>query len=324
MRRKFLIFLCVLALGGTGKYFLLWGDGGVLAPGPHAEDVTVIIDKGRNLSATAGTLGTTGAVAHPWVFMAAVFLSGNRGALKAGEYLLPAHATPLEIAYILASGKVVVRQVTIPEGLTVAQVMDMVKDLPHLTGEVSSTPPEGSLLPETYHYVRGDPREKLISQMHRAMERALQEVWQTRKESFLLKTPQELLVLASIVEKETAVPSERPRVAAVFLNRLRKRIRLQSDPTVVYGLTLGEKPLGRLLTFDDLKHVSAYNTYVIPALPPKPIACPGRESLQAVVNPADTDDFYFVADGTGGHAFSPTYGKHVKRVQEWRKIQRKG
>lgn len=324
MRRKILIFLVVLALGGTGKYFLLWGPGGVLSPGLHCEDITIIIEKGSNLSATAEALGAKGAVSHPWIFMAAVLLSGNRGALKAGEYLVPAHATPLDIAHILANGKVVVRQVTIPEGLTVAQVIDIVKELPHLKGEVRHIPEEGTLLPETYSYVRGDSREKILSQMRRAMERTLQDAWESRKAGFLLKTPQELLVLASIVEKETAIPQERPCVAAVFLNRLRKRIRLESDPTVIYGLTLGEKPLGRLLTFEDLKHVSDYNTYLIPALPPKPIACPGRHSLQAVVNPADTDAYYFVADGTGGHAFSSTYKEHVQRVKEWRKVQKKG
>lgn len=261
---------------------------------------------------------------HPWGFMASVLLSGNRGALKAGEYLIPAYARPLDIVRILASGKVVVHQVTIPEGLTVVQIMDIVKAVPNLSGEVIRIPEEGTLLPETYRYMYGDSREKILSHMRQAMKRTLEEVWASRKEESPIKTPEELLILASIVEKETGMPAERPRVAAVFLNRLKKGMKLQSDPTVVYGLTLGEKPLGHLLTFEDLKHVSDYNTYVIPALPPKPIACPGRKSLQAVVNPAATNDYYFVADGTGGHAFSPTYNEHVQRVKEWRKVQKKG
>lgn len=307
-----------------GGLFLLWAPGGVLSPGSHFQDTIVIIEKGSNLSATAHVLMAQGVVAHPWGFMAGVLLSGNRGALKAGEYLIPAYARPLDIAHILASGKVIVHQVTIPEGLTVSQIMDIVNGIPHLKGDVIRIPEEGALLPETYRYVYGDSREKILSQMRRAMKQALEEIWESRKVESPIKTPEELLVLASIVEKETGVPEERPQVAAVFLNRLKKGMKLQSDPTVVYGLTLGEKPLGHLLTFQDLKHVSDYNTYLIPALPPKPIACPGRKSLEAVVNPADTNDYYFVADGTGGHAFSPTYNEHVQHVKEWRKMQKKG
>jgi UPF0755 protein len=324
MKRRILSFLFVLGLGGMGGLFLLWSPGGVLSPGSHSQDTIVIIEKGSNLSATAQVLMAQGVVGRPWGFMAGVLLSGNRGALKAGEYLIPAYARPLDIAHILASGKVIVHQVTIPEGLTVSQIMDIVNVIPHLRGDVIRIPEEGALLPETYRYVYGDSREKILSQMRRAMKQALEEIWESRKAESPIKTPEELLVLASIVEKETGVPEERPQVAAVFLNRLKKGMKLQSDPTVVYGLTLGEKPLGHLLTFQDLKHVSDYNTYLIPALPPKPIACPGRKSLEAVVNPADTNDYYFVADGTGGHAFSPTYNEHVQHVKEWRKMQKKG
>jgi UPF0755 protein len=323
MQRKILAFLFILALAGMGWLFLLWGPGGVLSPGSHSRDTTVIIEKGSNLSATAHTLMARGVLMHPWGFMAGVLLSGNRGALKAGEYVIPAHATPLDIGRILVSGKVVIHQVTIPEGLTVSQIIDIIKTLPHLTGEIAHIPQEGSLLPETYGYMRGDPKEKILSQMQRAMELALKEAWANRKVGSPLKTPEELLVLASIVEKETGVPQERSRVAAVFLNRLKKGMKLESDPTVIYGLTLGEKPLGRLLTFEDLKRMSDYNTYLIPALPPQPIACPGRQSLRAVMDPADVDDYYFVADGTGGHAFSSTYKEHLQRVKEWRKIQKK-
>jgi UPF0755 protein len=324
MRNKIVSFLFVLSLGALGGVFFLWVPGGILSPGPHTQDMTVIIEKGSNLSTTANILVQDGVVSYPWSFMAGVFLSGNRGALKAGEYLIPAYARPVDIAHILASGRVVVHQVTIPEGLTVAQVIDIVKAVPNLSGEVIRIPEEGALLPETYSYVRGDSREKILSQMRAAMRRTLKEVWEARKTESPIKTPEELLVLASIVEKETGIPQERPRVAAVFLNRLKKGMKLQSDPTVTYGLTLGQKPLGRLLTFQDLKQVSDYNTYVIPALPPKPIACPGHKSLQAVMNPAETNDFYFVADGTGGHAFSSTYDVHVQNVKEWRKFQQKG
>jgi UPF0755 protein len=324
MRSKIVIFFMLLSIASLTGVLVLWSPGGILSPGPHSQDVTVLIEKGSNLSTTANALATQGVVTYPLGFMAAVVLANKRRALKAGEYLIPAYARPVDITYILSSGKVVVYQVTIPEGLTVKQIINIMKAVPNLSGEVIRIPEEGTLLPETYSYVRGDSREKIMSQMRRAMKETLKEVWDTRKEGSLLKTREELLVLASIVEKETAVANERPRVAAVFLNRLKKGMKLQSDPTVIYGLTLGEKPLGRLLTLEDLKHVSDYNTYVIPALPPRPIACPGLKSLQAVVNPADTADVYFVADGTGGHAFSPTYGGHLERVKEWRKIQKGG
>jgi len=324
MRRKILIFLFVLGLTSVGGLFLLWGPGGILSWGPHSEDATVLIEKGSTLSTTAHELAQRGTLLYPWSFMAAVLLSGNKGALKAGEYLIPAHARPLDIVRILVSGKVIVHQVTIPEGMTVSQIVGVVKDLPHLVGEVIRIPEEGTLLPETYRYVYGDSREKIMSHMRRAMKSALEQVWESRKEESPIKTPEELVILASIVEKETGIATERPQVAAVFLNRLKRGMKLQSDPTVIYGITLGEKPLGRLLTFNDLKHESAYNTYLIPALPPKPIACPGRKSLEAVMKPAPTEDYYFVADGTGGHAFSPTYGQHLENIKEWRKVQKKG
>lgn len=324
MRLKILSFLFVLGLSSMGGLFLFWGPGGILSLGPNSGDVTVIIEKGSTLSTTAHILAEHGTIVYPWCFMAGVLLSGNKGALKAGEYLIPAHARPLDIAHILASGKVIIHQLTIPEGLTVSQIIDIVKVAPHLAGEVIRIPEEGALLPETYSYVHGDSREKILSHMRRAMKLTLEQVWERRKEGSPIKTPEELVILASIVEKETGVSAERPRVAAVFLNRLKKGMKLQSDPTVIYGLTLGEKPLGHLLTLEDLKHDSSYNTYIIPALPPKPIACPGRKSMEAVADPATTDDYYFVADGTGGHAFSPTYTQHIENVKEWRKVQRKG
>lgn len=328
MRRRISTFLFFLGLAtlsvAVGGVVLIWAPGGALSPGSHSQDMTVIIEKGSNLSATAQKLQDHGTIGHSWGFMAAVFLSGNRGALKAGEYLIPAHARPIDIAHIMASGKVIVHQMTIPEGMTVTQIVDLVKAVPNLSGDIIRVPEEGTLLPETYSYVRGHSREKIVSQMQRAMKRTLEEVWATRKDQSPIKSQEQLLVLASIVEKETGVPEERPKVAAVFLNRLKKGMKLQSDPTAIYGLTLGAKPLGRLPTLNDMRHVSDYNTYIIPGLPPKPIACPGRKSLQAVANPAQTNDYYFVADGSGGHAFSPSYNGHLQNVKEWRKVQNKG
>jgi len=322
MRHLVLCFLFALGLGTVGGVFLVWGPGGMLAPGSHVKDTTIVIEKGSSLSTTAHFLAGVGVIKYPWNFIASVLLSGNRSLLKAGEYLIPAHARPLDIVRILVSGKVVVHQITIPEGLTVAQVVGIVKATPYLSGDVIHVPEEGTLLPETYAYVRGDSREKIISHMRLAMERTLEGIWKKHKGESPIKTPEELLILASIVEKETNMAKERPRVAAVFLNRLKKGMRLQSDPTVIYGLTLGERPLGHLLTLKELQHVSEYNTYLIPALPPRPIACPGQGSLQAVVEPALTNEYYFVANGTGGHAFSSNYAMHMENVKEWRKIQK--
>ncbi|MBM3633056.1 MAG: endolytic transglycosylase MltG [Alphaproteobacteria bacterium] len=322
MRSKIVTFFLTLSLASLGCVIILWAPGGALAPGPNNQDVTILIEKGSGLTATADALVSQGVVKYPWGFVAAVIFADKKGALKAGEYLIPAQARPIDIAHILASGKVIVHQVTIPEGLTVTQIIKIVKDVDNLSGEIIRIPEEGALLPETYSYVRGESREKVLSHMRRAMTQALKEVWGSRSADFPLKSPEDLLVLASIIEKETGVAAERPRVAAVFLNRLKKGMKLQSDPTVIYGLTRGEKPLGRLLTLNDLKHVSDYNTYVIPALPPKPIACPGLKSLQSVVSPAKTPDVYFVADGTGGHAFSATYDQHLQNVKEWRKVQK--
>lgn len=322
MRSKIVTFFLTLSLASLGCVIILWAPGGALAPGPHNQDVTILIEKGSGLTATAAVLASQGVVKYPWGFIAAVLFADKRGALKAGEYLIPAQARPIDIAHILASGKVIVHQVTIPEGLTVAQIINIVKGVSNLTGDIIRIPEEGTLLPETYSYVRGETREKVLSHMRRAMTQALIEVWDSRSEDFPLKNPEELLVLASIIEKETGIAAERPRVAAVFLNRLKKGMKLQSDPTVIYGLTMGKKPLGRLLTLNDLKHVSDYNTYVISALPLKPIACPGLKSLQSVVRPAKTTDVYFVADGTGGHAFSATYDQHLQNVKEWRKVQK--
>jgi UPF0755 protein len=323
MKRMIFSLLFFLTLGSGGGIYILWGAGGILSSGPHGHDVIVNIEKGSNLASMAHDLAKGGALEHPWGFVAAAFLTGKKSELKAGEYLIPAHARPIDIVHLLASGKVIIHQVTIPEGLTVRQIIEVLKADPNLTGEIMILPEEGTLLPETYVYLLGESREKMLAQMQQAMIRALEATWKNRRQTTPLQTPNDLLVLASIVEKETGVPEERPQVAAVFLNRLKTGMKLQSDPTVIYGLTLGEKPLGRLLTLNDLKHQSPYNTYVIPALPPKPIACPGRKSLEAVINPSSSKDLYFVANGTGGHTFSATYDKHTQNVKEWRKIQKR-
>ena len=227
-----------------------------------------------------------------------------------------------DILKILTEGEVYVRRITFAEGLSSAEILDMVGAAEGLEGDLPESLPEGSLLPETYHYVRGDTRGDLLARMRAARDAALDELWTERAEGLPVESKEEAVILASIVEKETALADERPQVAAVFLNRLKRGMPLQSDPTVVYGLTQGKEPLGRALTYDDLRSETAYNTYVIPRLPPGPIANPGRAAIAAVLNPADVSFLYFVADGTGGHAFANTLEEHNRNVANWRKIQK--
>ena len=223
---------------------------------------------------------------------------------------------------ILRSGETVVRRLTIPEGLTSQEIVAVVASAEGLRGDLVATPGEGSLLPETYHYSWNDERGQLIERMAAAQQELLDELWANRDPDLPLASPEEALILASIVEKETAVDGERALVASVFFNRLKRSMRLQSDPTVVYGITQGQGPLGRALTRADLNAPSAYNTYLIDGLPPGPIANAGRAALVAVFHPASTSYLYFVADGSGGHAFAETLEEHNQNVAKWRKLQR--
>jgi len=227
-----------------------------------------------------------------------------------------------EVAELIASGVTLVHRITVPEGLASAEIVTLLMDAEALEGDISEVPPDGALLPETYHFHRGDARTEILDRMRQSMTEALAEAWEKRAENLPLKSPQEALVLAAIVEKETGVDRERALVAGVFVNRLRKGMPLQSDPTVVYGITLGAAPLGRALTRKDLAKPTPYNTYQINGLPPGPIANPGRAALEAAVNPAETEFFYFVADGNGGHAFAKTLAEHNRNVAKWRKHQR--
>jgi len=251
-----------------------------------------------------------------------VRLRKDAGSLRAGEFAFPAHVSPVEAAEILKAGKTVVRKVTFPEGLTSFEIVDILNRTEGLTGDVALIPGDGALLPETYHFSYGDSREGLIERMSLKMQEALETLWVERDEDLPLKRMDDAVVLASIVEKETGLHAERPLVAAIFINRLRKGMRLQSDPTVVYALTEGKGELDRALTRQDWKIESPYNTYRINGLPPGPIANPGLASLQAVFHPAKTKDLYFVADGTGGHVFAETLKEHNRNVAQWRRIKR--
>jgi UPF0755 protein len=251
-----------------------------------------------------------------------VRLLGSAHDLKAGEFAFPAAVSMRGALEILDRGETVARWLTVAEGLTSSEVVALVAAAEGLSGEPGPVPLEGSLLPETYHYSRDDDRAALIGRMQSDMQAVLAELWPKRAEGLPIKTPEEAVILASIVEKETGVAEERPLVASVFVNRLKRGMRLQSDPTVVYGITLGKAPLGRQLIFRDLDTPTPYNTYTNGGLPPGPIANPGRAALEAVLNPAETRYLYFVADGTGGHAFAKTLQEHNNNVAKWRKIQR--
>ncbi|MGH6946688.1 MAG: endolytic transglycosylase MltG [Kiloniellales bacterium] len=316
--------LALAFLGALGVAALLYLEREYEARGPLASETTVIVPPGASLSAIATTLKDAGVIAEPTLFRLAVRIFGAPEALRAGEYAFAAGISAKEVARLLESGRTVVHRLTVPEGLTSAEIVALMAGAEALAGTLEKVPPEGSLLPETYHFSRGDRRAEIVERMTRAHEAALAELWPKRAGGLPLATPEEAVILASIVEKETGVASERPLVASVFVNRLKRGMRLQSDPTVIYALTGGKGPLARALTRGDLATVSPYNSYLVPGLPPGPIGNPGRAALEAVLNPAESAYLYFVADGTGGHAFAETLEEHNRNVAKWRKIRRTG
>jgi UPF0755 protein len=312
-----LVFLVVLAavIGGGVAWFIH----AYRAPGPLRAPATLVIERGSGLTAIAAELEEAGVIGNRWVFLAGIALDGGDRRMKAGEYAFAPGISPAEAADLLARGSNVSHKITIPEGLTSAEIVALLQAEPLLTGEVADVPAEGSLLPETYQFLRGDSRASVLDRMRKAMQQEIAALWAKRATALPYKTRQDAVTMASIVEKETSIPAERPVVASVFLNRLQAGMPLQADPTVIYALTEGKKPLGRPLTRADWKLDSPYNTYLVTGLPPGPIANPGRDSLAAVLNPAVTDYYYFVADGSGGHVFARTLDEHNRNVQEWQK-----
>ncbi len=314
----FILFV-MIAVGGI----YIYGKQKIEAPGPLQADKIVNIPTRAGVTDIADILQREGVIdSNRWAFIGSVFALRARSELKPGEYQFQKNASLREVISTIVDGKVVQHSVTIPEGLTSEQIVARLSDNDIFSGSVREIPREGTLLPETYKFPRGTPREQVIARMQQAQKRVLAELWERRSPDLPIKTPEQLVTLASIVEKETGKADERSRVAAVFVNRLRQKIKLQSDPTIIYGLVGGKGTLGRPIKRSEIQQPSPYNTYVIEGLPPGPIANPGRASLEAAANPARTRDLYFVADGTGGHAFSESYDQHQKNVAKLRAMEK--
>ncbi|MEH2469582.1 UPF0755 protein [Nitrobacteraceae bacterium AZCC 2161] len=313
-----IITIIIVAMLGAGGIYV-YGRQALEAPGPLQDEKVVNIPARAGKGDIAETLLREGVIdANRWVFIGSVFALKASSELKPGEYLFPKNASLRAVIGTLVEGKVVQHSVTIPEGLTSEQIVARLTDSDIFTGSIREMPREGTLLPETYKFPRGTTRDQVIQRMQLEQKRALAEIWERRSPDVPVKTPDQLVTLASIVEKETGKPDERSRVAAVFVNRLRQKMKLQSDPTIIYGLVGGKGTLGRPIKRSEIQQPSPYNTYVVEGLPPGPIANPGRASLEATAKPARTRDLFFVADGTGGHSFTETYDQHQKNVAKLR------
>ena len=314
-------FLIVAMVLVGGVFF--YGKKTIETKGPLTEDKVVNIPPRAGMTDIGDILQRAGVIsADRWTFIGSVLALNARSGLKSGEYLFQKNASLRDVINTIVEGKVVQHSFTIPEGLTSEQIVARLQDSDIFAGSLKEQPREGTLLPDTYNFPRGTPRDQVIQRMQQAQKRVLNDIWARRNPDILVRTPEQLVTLASIVEKETGKADERSRVAAVFSNRLRQRIKLQSDPTIIYGLVGGKGTLGRPIKRSEIQQPTPYNTYVIDGLPPGPIANPGRASLEATANPARTRDLFFVADGTGGHTFTETYDQHQKGVAKLRSLER--
>ncbi len=312
-----LLVVALIVLAGM----IGWGVAEFRRSGPLGEAQVVMLPRGSGLNAITDELAAKGVIRNAAIFRIGARYTGRDTSLRFGEYAIPAGASMDDILEILASGRSILYRVTIPEGWTSWQIVERLKTVEVLTGEIAAVPAEGSLAPDTYSFQRGTSRAEVLQDMAAAQRRILAEAWEGRAADLPLQSPEEVLILASIVEKETGVAEERPVVASVFVNRMREGMRLETDPTVIYGITLGQGELGRELTRGDLRSRTPYNTYQIDRLPPTPIANPGRAAIAATVQPAQTEFRYFVADGTGGHVFASTLREHNANVTRWRAIR---
>lgn len=315
----FAIFLfCASAVGVTA---LLWYDA-LTEPGPLIQYRQVIVPKGADLQLIGTTLEKKGVIRSKWIFISAARLQEAHRELRAGEYRFRPGISIRHVIALLRKGQLVNRRFTVAEGLTIPEVLKVLESAEGLEGMIFPTPEEGTLLPDTYYYAFGETRQAMIAQMGLQMRLSLDELWPKRAPDLPIKTKREAVILASIVEKETGLEAERRQVAAVFINRLNRGMRLESDPTVRYAVTGGKSKLGRGLRRSELRRDHPYNTYRIRGLPPGPICNPGPASIAAVLNPGKTTALFFVADGNGGHLFSDTLEQHQKAVRKWRKIER--
>ena len=310
------ILVLVLALG-----LITWGQSAFRGEGPLAEPVTVVVERGEGLGSIAEKLEAAGVIEDARIFRIGARYTGLGDGLRFGEYEIAARSSMEDILELMNQGTNVARRFAVPEGWTSWQVVEALRARDDLTGDIAAVPPEGTLAPATYDVELGADRGALLERMAARQTEILQAAWAARDPTLPIESPEELLILASIVEKETALPEERGEVASVFVNRLNEGMRLQTDPTVIYGITRGEGTLGRGLTRVELAEPTPWNTYAIDGLPPTPIANPGEEAIRAAASPPETDYLYFVADGTGGHAFATTLEEHNRNVAAWRQIE---
>src|SRR5471032_2685555 len=302
---------------------LFFGHEILTTSGPLEATKRVVIPRGAGPATMAKVLHGDGVISYPLLFRVALMIDPDPKPIKAGEYEVPVYASMQSVVDLLQSGKVVQRRLTVPEGMTTAEAIELVRKTEALSGEITLSVKEGDLLPETYFYSRDDTRDGLLLRMKEAMEKTVDEAWRKRAAGLPLSNRREVVIVASMIEKETALPAERQKVAAVFVNRLRIKMKLESDPTTIYGITGGKGTLGRDLTRADLQSPSGYNTYVVPGLPSGPICNPGRASILAATSPASRDhSLYFVADGQGGHAFAINVYEHNRNVARWKETQK--
>jgi UPF0755 protein len=313
---------------------VLWVNNEINRAGPAPAEATFVVARGASVSSIGRDLQRSGIIRDARIFRAAHLLHARRATLQAGEYKFPASASMRDVVRTLADGGAVQHAITFPEGVTVADVMRILRESAVLSGEMPEPPPEGSLLPETYHVQRGMTRAALLAQMREKRDAALAEIWASRAENLPVRTPEELVILASVIERETGVGAERPLVSAVIVNRLRRPMRLEMDSTIIYGVCVrypgrcrdgrlvDERGEPRVIRQSEIALDTGYNTYRIDGLPPTPIANPGRAALEAAADPAESDALFFVADGSGGHEFTSTLAAHEAAVARWRAIER--